>query len=168
MNLFVKNGRPPVGSEAVRSSMVPALRWLIWFRAVLVDYWDIHTCQHSHWKTPSRKLLSCSRKSSSRAPRCTSTIVTGKWKVRYMKNLATIVLVGLSLYATAGVLPPNVTMPKAEQASVGKCKNRCVEKERSCSLRCKKEDKGHKRYDECKRDCSEEKIGCEKECEESK
>ena len=94
-----------------------------------------------------------------------------------MKNLLNIVLIGLALYATAGALPPNgpatiprhhVTMPTAEQESVAKCKNRCVEKERSCTLRCKKEDKRHEHYDECKRDCAEEKIGCEKECEESK
>ena len=57
MNLFVKNGRSPVGSEAVRSSKVPALRWLIWFRAVLVDYWDIHTCQHSRWKIAKPQII---------------------------------------------------------------------------------------------------------------
>jgi len=85
-----------------------------------------------------------------------------------MKNLLNVVVVGLALYATAGALPPNVTMPKAEQESVAKCRNRCVEKERSCAFRCKKEDKKHERYDECKRDCAEEKIGCEKECEDGK
>ncbi len=82
-----------------------------------------------------------------------------------MKKLATLILVGLALYTTAGAVPPGVTMPAAEQESVAKCKSRCVEKERKCAIECKNEDKGRERYNECERDCSEEKNGCEKECE---
>ena len=84
-----------------------------------------------------------------------------------MKKLATLILVGLALYTTAGAVPPGVTVPTAEREGVAKCKNRCDEKERSCKITCKKEDKGHERYGECTRECSDEKIKCKKECEEN-
>lgn len=82
-----------------------------------------------------------------------------------MKRIATLTLVGLALYSTAGAVPPG-TMPAAEQEGVVKCKNRCDEKERSCKVTCKKEDRGHERYGVCIRECSNEKISCKKECDE--
>lgn len=84
-----------------------------------------------------------------------------------MKKLATLILAGLALYTTAGAVPSGVTTPAAERDGVlSKCKNRCDEKERSSIVRCKKEDKGHERYGECTRECSDENISCKKECEE--
>ena len=52
----------------------------------------------------------------------------------------------------------------AEREGVAKCKNRCVEEEQHCTVECKKEDRGHKRYLECTHECSTDKIRCNKEC----
>ncbi len=81
-----------------------------------------------------------------------------------MKKLTTLILVGLAIYTTAGAVPAGVTMPAAEREGVAKCKNRCVEEEQHCTVECKKEDRGHKRYLECTHECSTDKIRCNKEC----